>query len=165
MNEQPFIMEGGDCMYRRILAPVDGADMSNEVLEQATRLAMLQEDSVVMVLHVAEMVHDLPVAAPVPVGSALVGSAVDIEQRTVREAEEVLSQATELLQRTGIRHEARLRYGNAASEICTNAEVEDSDVIVIGRKDKSAIERFLLGSVSRAVVDNAPCNVLVVNHR
>jgi nucleotide-binding universal stress UspA family protein len=35
-------------------------------------------------------------------------------------------------------------------------------LIVIGNKGRSAINRFLLGSVTSKVVHHAPCNVLLV---
>lgn len=151
-------------MYRQILVPVDHTEMSKRLLTEAAGFASGRADTVVTILHVGEHVHDLPITPGMPVGAALVGSAVDVEERSVEEAKRVLAQSSELLQQTGVRHESQLRFGNAATEICRYAEDKDMDLIVIGRKDKGAIERFLLGSVSQAVVQNAPCNVMVVSH-
>ncbi len=39
----------------------------------------------------------------------------------------------------------------------------ESDLIVIGKSDKTIIDRVVLGSVSQYVVNNAKCNVTVVH--
>ncbi|MFN9434459.1 MAG: universal stress protein [Planctomycetota bacterium] len=42
------------------------------------------------------------------------------------------------------------------------ATVSRSSLIVVGDKGRSAISRFLIGSVSRFVLHHAPCSVLVL---
>jgi nucleotide-binding universal stress UspA family protein len=56
-----------------------------------------------------------------------------------------------------------LREGNdEADEILKAADELGVDVIVLGHKGKSAITRFLLGSVSNRVVHHAKCSVWMV---
>ncbi|HVS04148.1 MAG TPA: universal stress protein [Thermoanaerobaculia bacterium] len=52
--------------------------------------------------------------------------------------------------------------GHAPTEILAAAAADVSDLIVMGTHGSSGYERFLLGSVTAAVVRQAPCNVLVV---
>ncbi len=56
-----------------------------------------------------------------------------------------------------------LREGSEeAEEILKVADELDPDIIVLGHKGKSAIKRFLLGSVSNRVTHHAKCSVWVV---
>lgn len=52
--------------------------------------------------------------------------------------------------------------GHAGEAIVQQAATEKTDLIVIGAKGHSAIERVLLGSVSQFVATHADCSVLVV---
>jgi len=62
----------------------------------------------------------------------------------------------------GVKVEERFVIAEPASAIVDVAEEEGYDLIVIGNKGRSAVNRFLLGSVSNKVVHHAPCNVLLV---
>lgn len=54
----------------------------------------------------------------------------------------------------------QLREGaNPSQEILTAVRECNADLIVLGRKGKSGIERFLLGSVANRMADYAPCSV------
>jgi nucleotide-binding universal stress UspA family protein len=50
--------------------------------------------------------------------------------------------------------------GGAATELVEAARSVDANLLIVGRR--SALKRALLGSVSAAVVRDAPCDVLVV---
>ena len=49
-----------------------------------------------------------------------------------------------------------------ADAIVEYAEKNGIDLIVIGNKGAGAVERFLIGSVSKNVVTHSPCSVMVV---
>ena len=55
-----------------------------------------------------------------------------------------------------------VRHGRPASEIVIEADRFGADLIVVGARGHSAVERLLVGSVSSEVVDQAHCPVLVV---
>jgi len=58
---------------------------------------------------------------------------------------------------------SRLREGASSShEIIAAAEAAGSNLVVLGSKGKSALQRFLLGSTIGNVARHAPCSVLVV---
>jgi nucleotide-binding universal stress UspA family protein len=57
-----------------------------------------------------------------------------------------------------------LRFGDPAQAICRAAEDRGAELIVVGSRGLGKLHRLLLGSVSRAVVEGAPCSVLVVRH-
>ncbi len=51
---------------------------------------------------------------------------------------------------------------NVSGAILDKAKEMDTDLIIMGHKEKSAINRFLLDSVSNCVVHRAPCSVWIV---
>lgn len=55
-----------------------------------------------------------------------------------------------------------LVWGHPATEICRFAETQDVDLIVIGSHGRSGLKEALLGSVSHAVANRAPCPVTIV---
>ena len=61
----------------------------------------------------------------------------------------------------------RTRYesGDPAETICDVAEEEGADVIVVGNRGTHGRRRWFLGSVPNAVVQHAPCSVLIVDTR
>jgi nucleotide-binding universal stress UspA family protein len=56
----------------------------------------------------------------------------------------------------------KLRSGHPADSLLRGAEEQKADLIVVGSRGASAIERFLLGSTSEKVLRHAPCSVLMV---
>ncbi|MDY0409746.1 universal stress protein [Paracerasibacillus soli] len=52
--------------------------------------------------------------------------------------------------------------GKPANEITDFAKGKDIDLIIIGNRGLNGIKEFVLGSVSKKVVDEATCPVLVV---
>ncbi|TVS07384.1 MAG: universal stress protein [Phycisphaerales bacterium] len=58
--------------------------------------------------------------------------------------------------------ETRAVEGYPATEIVKAAEAEGADLIVIGKRGRSKIERLLLGSVAETVCRTAKCAVLLV---
>lgn len=57
---------------------------------------------------------------------------------------------------------ASAEEGQPADMILTLASEYKSDLIVVGRRGIRGLERFLMGSVSSAVINHAKCDVLVV---
>src|SRR5271169_1263744 len=49
--------------------------------------------------------------------------------------------------------------------IVDEADAKKADMIVMGRKSKSGLQRLMMGSVTAKVIGHAPCNILVVPDR
>lgn len=54
-----------------------------------------------------------------------------------------------------------IEFGSPRSMITKDLEL-DADLIVCGAHGRSAVERYLIGSVSESIVRTAKCDVLVV---
>ncbi len=78
-------------------------------------------------------------------------------------AEKVLEEAKQYLEEKGVEHSTTAILGsNPARALRTTSENENFDLIVVGSRGWGSKASILLGSVSRQVVANAECNVLVV---
>jgi nucleotide-binding universal stress UspA family protein len=58
--------------------------------------------------------------------------------------------------------DCQITEGRAQERIVENAEKTEADMVMIGAKGHSQIDRILLGSTSDYVATHAPCSVLVV---
>jgi len=64
-------------------------------------------------------------------------------------------------EQAGVSAKSKVVYGLASEEIIKRAEVTGADLIVMGARGYSALQRFVLGSVPQRVLRHAPCSVLV----
>src|SRR5215475_3558352 len=142
---------------RHILLPVDGSEHS---LEAARKLGRLidAEDAEISLLHVQK-----PEAFAV--GKAWIDP--DARQRREilrrREAELVFEITNTPLaqQRLNVRQQLAVE-GDPADEILRFADEIGADLIVMGSHGRTGVTRILMGSVSRKVLDQAKCPVLIV---
>lgn len=99
-------------------------------------------------------------------------SSHEVEQAAARKAEAeehqgqmLLTQAVDALKAGPIEAVSVLRCGDAATEILEYAESQDVDLIVTGSRGLSAVQGWLLGSVSRKLIYHSKCSVLVIPER
>lgn len=141
---------------RRILVAVDGTRASQAAahvaLEYAARLGAR-----VTFLHVL----------PAPV-AGLTGDAPDFaafEQACRTSAEQLVGDAAKQGAAVGPQTDTAVAYGEPAQVILTAAAAEDVDLVVLGSRDRSAMARTLLGSVSAELTARCPKPVMVVPER
>ena len=85
------------------------------------------------------------------------------KQRMKKEAEDIIVEANKYLGEKELDYTtSAILGGNAANALKTTAEHESFDLIVVGNRGWGSKASILLGSVSRQVVANTDCNVLVV---
>ena len=83
------------------------------------------------------------------------------KQRTVV----MLERMGQRVRQLGLAVDQVFASGSPAEEILRAAERHRADLIVMGSKGLTGLDRYLLGSVSRKVARHAPCSVLVVRSR
>jgi nucleotide-binding universal stress UspA family protein len=86
----------------------------------------------------------------------------DENLRMRKEGDDALDYVATGARARGVSLTTRTVRGYPADEIIKAAKDEGADLIMVGNLGRTGIERMLLGSVSEAVVRNAPCPVLVV---
>lgn len=92
---------------------------------------------------------------------------VSVYGRGYREkAETSVIEVKETLKREKVEYEVELIQGsNPAKTLETTAEKENFDLVAVGSRGLGNTASMLLGSVSRQIVSNAKCNVLVVKNQ
>lgn len=138
-------------MFRRILVPFDGSSYALRALTVALDLAKAADATVTAVAVVS-----------LPEFAATQDEVEEAETRGRRFFQTALERAAELGTEAGVNLKTELLHGNRAEAILEYCQTSRADLIVLGRQGLSAVERYVLGSVSEAVVHHAPCSVLVV---
>lgn len=62
----------------------------------------------------------------------------------------------------GVEVTFHVRAGHPAEQIVRMASEEGADAIIMGHRGESFLQRWLLGSVAKRVLDYAHCTVMVV---
>ncbi|CAG9168097.1 TRAP-T-associated universal stress protein TeaD [Cupriavidus laharis] len=139
-------------MFSRILVPYDASPTADKAFEMALRLLAGKEKDAIL--------HVLSVARPPEIAED-VGTEAELEH-----ARSYYSSHFAALGRRGKAHgiapDFHVRVGHPAEMIVEYADKVAAEVIVMGHRGRSPIERWLVGSVARAVIDHANCPVLVV---
>jgi nucleotide-binding universal stress UspA family protein len=133
-------------MISKILAGTDTSAAATLAVDEATALAKAH-DAELVVLYVRPPLDARQVFDP--------GGIVD---------------PTAYLDALARRHDriklrTREESGDPAETICDVAEEEEADVIVVGNRGTHGRRRWFLGSVPNAVVQHAPCSVMIVDTR
>jgi nucleotide-binding universal stress UspA family protein len=132
---------------RRILSATDLGPISAAAYELAVSLAM-------------------SVSQPVTVRSLLVVNdsltLLPIEKRLLLGvAENELAEFVRQFPLPGEEVERKIRAGDPAAEVLAEAQEWNADLITLGTESRTGMNRVLLGSVAEAVLEMAPCNVLI----
>ncbi|MEW6079591.1 MAG: universal stress protein [Thermodesulfobacteriota bacterium] len=136
-------LERAACPIPRILVPVDGSPYSIKGLEHAACLAAGLKDALggitlLRVINVALHMERLRMG-------------IDPEI----EAHDILDKGRQMLQEAGIREDliqTKVRIGIPAEEIIGDIETEDYNLVIMGRKGRTALKEMLLGGVSSTVL-------------
>ncbi len=148
----------------KVLVAIDSSSDSKEVVEQISHRPW-RSGTEIKLIHVVE--------SPLPPLPDLMGVGAEASRRTY---EEEVASGTKLLETM-----TKTMRSNAEVEISITNEIisasyaqtppqviveeaqrYDADLIVVGSRGMSTWKRFLVGSVSMAVVEHAPCSVEVV---
>lgn len=136
---------------RKILLAVDGSEHSAKAANEAADLAALTGASVVLFTCI-----------PLLEGGDQPFFDSDSAKETEAEAEALLAPTKALLSGRGISFAAGHAQGDPAREIAAAAGAEKCDLIVMGSRGLGKVMGLILGSVTKAVVQDAPCSVWVV---
>ena len=138
----------------RILVCCDGSRASNEAVESLAHLP-LGSKAEIMLLSVHSLISLFR--------NDILQKMSDEWQREKQQAEESLAQSAEHLKASGLSHiSVRVREADDVSaEILTVARNWKADLIMVGSTGRSAIDKFLLGSVSKRIARHSPCSVWI----
>lgn len=142
--------------YRHVLAALDLREGSARVLEAALRVAPGARATAAHAYEVPfeGMLHRAGIGAAQidhHRGEALRQAIADIDAMARRVSSDGAVRVLPVVERA---HPARL--------LLDRAESLGADLVVVGKRRRTALERLLLGSVARHVTSAAPCDVLAV---
>lgn len=155
-----LVVKGRTATPGTVIAAVDG---SAHALEAVRYLADLGLEGVarVIVLGVAEDVR-WPRGSPVALSGQVRQAVRERRERRRSEVQQALERAAALLGERGLPVETTLADGRPAPRIAEAARARGAGLVVVGARGLGAVKRLVLGSVSEAVLADAPCPVLVV---
>jgi nucleotide-binding universal stress UspA family protein len=153
-GKKPLCQDLEAQIYRRILVCYDGSDNATRALQ--TAITMAKEGDGELSIVVAASTLGYPPRYRDRYYS-------DLRKVTLHHAKEQLSEALETAKIGGVPSaQGKVAEGHPADMILTRAVDVKPDLIVVGRRGLGGVQRFLLGSVSSAVVIHSKCDVLVV---
>ncbi len=132
-------------MFKKIMAAIDGSEISMEALLEAARIAVSHHATLRIVYAVADSDE-----ANLQVGLKLLAHG----KTTVGEGLEV---ETRMLQ-------AEAQYGltGIAEALADAANEWDADLVVVGTANRRGLERLVIGSVAEQLIAKIDASVLVV---
>ena len=142
---------------RSILVAVDGSDISNMALDYAADLAKAFSGS----LTILTVQEPLTPAPPPTMPPAIVESYM---KEVVVYYDSIIEKALNRVKGSGQKPKVKtlIAKGVAWEKIVEECNKGEHDIVVIGSRGLGGLKGFFLGSVSKRVVEEAPCPVLIV---
>jgi nucleotide-binding universal stress UspA family protein len=155
-RQSPALNHQGGIM-KPILLATDGSPSAEAATLEAIELAQAFATTLV----VASVAH---VVLPAYGGYYGYGEiAADLHKVEIKHVTEVLAATKVRVEEAGVACETVALDGPTADEICRTAGSHDARLVVIGAHGWGRLGRMIHGSVSTAVLHDAPCPVLVVH--
>ncbi len=143
-------------MYKHILVPTDGSDLSSAAIDQALQLAATL-GAKVTALTVAEPLHFLPVTP-----GATVNLRADYEAQLKESGTRILGAVEAKAAAAGVPVETlQVAAGDAWQAIVDTAKARGCDLIAMASHGRRGVSAFLMGSVTTKVLGHATMPVLV----
>ena len=148
----------------KILLPLDGAPCSAAAVDAVTGQFRAQGTEV-RVLHIVEWPKQVPLYLTMAEGATGASDLIASREAAFRDGEVLTARAAEQLRTAGFQATTSIKSGSAREVIIQEAGEWKPDLIVMGSHGWKGLDRFLLGSVSEAIVRRAGCSVEVVRTR
>ncbi len=159
-------------MVFKILVPYDGSRPSDNALNHAVMMAkLLRKDALVILLNVVQEIPVPPMMFQSRIRSPRTGEQASIpevwkelHQEMKINAIKMLEEKKKEMESDAIEIRTSVLVGYPADKIIEFAKDEKADLIIIGNVGLSGLSKVkTLGSVSRAVSENAKCPVMIVH--
>ena len=142
-------------MYKRVLLAYDGSESGQKALLNCRDIAQWSHSELFLVAI-------MPSPINVAVDGVLYDSGSDAETERNR-YEDILADGLKRLAEAGHAASGEVLVGDSVEQISSYAKQIGADLIVVGHRHlDSWAERWWRGSSTRALIEHAPCSVLVV---
>jgi nucleotide-binding universal stress UspA family protein len=148
-------------MYERILVPTDGSEQSARAADHALEIAR-QFGSAVHSIHVVDDRGSGRAVEAVSELSPSFQERREMEERRESAGNELTAAVTERASEAGLDAHGEVLHGEPADQITEYARANGIDLIVLGARGRSAVGKFLLGSVAGKVARHASTPVMLI---
>ena len=140
--------------YKNIVVAVDGSKEAEYAFRKSIDVARRNVDST---LHLVNVIDTRSFAA-------IEAYDRSIAERAQKHSEDLLNSYKKQAEEAGLTNvETVIEYGSPKTIIAKElSNLVNADLIICGATGLNAVERFLIGSVSEAIVRTAKCDVLVI---
>jgi nucleotide-binding universal stress UspA family protein len=147
-------------MFKRILVPVDGSELSDRAAQAS--LALAKPLGATVVGYVAEPMPQLPAVGRPP---SIVARENELhDQRIAAHARKVLDQFEQFAQAAGVPFEGHFEQAPLVDQaIVDAAEAKGCDLILMVTHGRGAFGEFLFGSHTKAVLARSKLPLLVLH--
>ncbi|XP_031491091.1 universal stress protein A-like protein [Nymphaea colorata] len=145
---------------KKIMLAIDESDVSHYALEWALSFLKPTISSPLLLFHAQPLPSFSYVYAGY--GAAPTELIQSVQEHQTKITEALLERAKEICAREGVVAETLTELGDPKDVICAAAEKFGVDLLVLGSRGLSTLQRTFLGSVSNYCVHHANCPVLVV---
>jgi nucleotide-binding universal stress UspA family protein len=140
-------------MYKRILVPLDGSKLAEQILPHVKTMAKAAGGRAILV-------------RAVPVHTEFLLEAPSESKKWVKAAEDraakYLEGVAKGLEEAGVKTEVEVLPGEPAAKILSAAEKENVDLIAMMTHGETGLSAFDRGSVAEKVINHSPRPVLMV---
>ena len=142
-------------MYQHIILAYDGSVSGQKALIELKELAHWGQPRLTLVAVAPN---------PLDVGSMEMGYYTSVDPDPLQETLQAqLAQGVKSLQAMGFAVKGEILKGEIIHELSQFAERSNADLIVVGHKhEKNILRRWWSGSTAKSLVEESPCNVLIV---
>ena len=141
---------------KKILIPVVKSEYNDKIISYAIILAKGSGASITAI-------HVLDKSTIGGVGDVFGRRVDEYENEMRKRSQELLTEVQQVIEKQGIKTSIEI-IGNksVARGIIDYARESGADVIVIGTKGLTGVEKFIMGGVASSVINNAHCPVVAV---
>lgn len=151
-------------MFQRILVPINHDDTSHIIFNEAITLCK-QIGASIMLLHVlsSELQEPTLVSYSYPIITEEMMGRFRYQWEEVEKAGlDRLKELSEAAIAAGVTPEFTQSIGNPGQVICHVAKNWNADLIIMGRREKSALGELIMGSTSQFVTRHSSCAILLI---
>lgn len=144
-------------MYKKILMPTDGSAASANAIREGLEVAKSMNAEVTFIYAIENMNSALWISPEsVPYG-------IELMEDLKKVGNHALDKAVQIAQEAGVKAEGKLVELRPVDAILQSAK--DYDLVVMGTHGRSGLDRFMLGSVTEAVLHRCEKPVLVMRSK
>ncbi|KAK5669795.1 hypothetical protein QVD99_004174 [Batrachochytrium dendrobatidis] len=145
---------------RTICIAIDGSSSSTYAIEWAIKNILRKETDQVVVLHVRPLITIPALSYGAPFVDY--GETLSVKEDASRiESHELLIKTAKAIKQHGLHVRAIALRGDAREELVFKIEDVKADMVIMGSRGLTTLNRLFLGSVSEHLIHNLKCPVIV----